>query len=83
MRIGTDIWVYFGTSKQNEANRWKKATVVKKITYNVWYMSSKRGPSMSLAYEEICIVSTDDQTMSLREELKENALVYTTSAQYC
>lgn len=67
---GTKIWVYYNTSAQNDPTRWVRATVAEALPHFVKCRRSKKGPPMTVAYEDIRLVP-DDQ---LAEELQTHVL---------
>lgn len=65
LKPGTKVWVYFNTSKQNEATRWLAATVVEAQKDFVLCRRSKHGRPMSIAYEDLRLAPTGPLTKEL------------------
>lgn len=49
------IWVCYDTSKQNDRKHWIEARIIHANRYIVKCSRAQKGPSMTVAYENVCI----------------------------
>ena len=71
---GDQVWVFYNTSKQNEAVEWVKATVIAAHPHYLEVKRSSRGRPMRVAYEDVrfaptSALTTELMSCSLEEEL--------------
>lgn len=71
---GDPICVFYGSSKQNEAVEWAKATVVSAEDHIIVARRSTRGPPMRVAYEDVRFAPRSALTAELRACSLEEAL---------
>ena len=71
---GDNVWVFYNSSKQNEAAEWIKATVITACPHYLEVRRSNRGPPMRIAYEDVRFaprgeLATELMSCTLEEEL--------------
>lgn len=71
---GTDVWVFYKSSKQNEPVKWIKASVIEAGTHVVKCRRSQKGPPLTASYEDIRIspkgiLAEELMTQSLEEAI--------------
>lgn len=74
LKSGSQIWVYYNTSKQNDPVRWVRATVVSTTPFYVRCRRSDRGPPMQVAYEHIRMVPEGELANELQQGILEDLL---------
>ena len=71
---GEPVWVYYRSRKNNERNKWVKATVVRAQEHLLFARRSSKEPPMRIAYEDVRIapkgaLTTELLHCALEEEL--------------
>lgn len=69
---GTDVWIYYNTSKQNERTRWVKGKVVETHQHYVTCRRSMKGQPMKVAYEDIRLAPKGELAAELQAPLVED-----------
>lgn len=59
---GTEVIVYYKSSKQNEANEWIPAKVQRASQHIVTCRKSGKGPPMNVAYEDLRLLPKGELT---------------------
>lgn len=79
---GTEVWIFYNTSKQNERTSWVKGTVIEANPHFVECSRHRKGQPMKVAYEDLRLVPrgklAEEPQSCIHEDIFDNESVQPT-----